>query len=93
MSENKLEIKKANLSMVKALMVTQVLIEILDDISEEVQFNLIKKRTKTYSKWLEDEVNLMVKNTFNSNKDLVNKMIENVRNGSNENEKYFKINE
>lgn len=90
---DKLKISKGDLSMVKSLMLIQVLIEELDDITDEVQFKIIKKKTKEYSKWLDDEVNLIIKNTFNSNTNLVNEMIRNVRNGSNENEKFFEINE
>lgn len=91
--KNKLKIDKTSLSMVKSLMLIQVLIEELDTIGDDLTFKPIKKKTKDYSKWLNDEVDQIIKNTFNSNEKLFETMLKNVRDGSNKNDKFFEVNE
>lgn len=87
----KINIKRADYALLKTFLDLQIVIEDLDEVNGEVRFKEIKQKSNQYLKWLEREVVPIIDTTFKTNPDLVQKLINNIRIGSNKNEEFFNI--
>lgn len=85
-----LNISQENFNILKAYLQALILLDTLDDIEDESRLN-IKQSTKRYKSDLENKINEIVKNTFNSNRELFDQLIIDLRNGINTINKYFTI--
>jgi hypothetical protein len=88
---SKLKIKKQDYLILKAYLQTQVLLDTLDDVENESKMD-IKHSTKKYKQSLENKVNEVIKNTFNSNRELFSMILMDLNSGIDSIEKYFEIN-
>lgn len=87
---NKLDIKLQDFYILKGYLQAQLLLETLDDIEDESKMN-IKHSTKRYKKDLESKITIIIENTFNTNKELFEKILIDMRNSNNTIDKYFSI--
>lgn len=87
----KINIKQADYTLLKTFLDLQIVIEDLDEVNGDVRFKEIKQKSNQYLKWLEREVVPIIDTTFKTNPDLVQKLLNNIRNGSNKNQEYFNI--
>lgn len=86
----KLKITYSDLLILKAYMQSQMLLETLDDVQDESRLN-IKHSTINYKGKLEGKINEIIKNTFNSNPNVFESILKDMRKGNDVINCYFKI--
>lgn len=86
-----INIKKTDYILLKTFLDLQILIEDLDEINNNIQFNEIKQKSNHYLNWIEREIVPIINTTFHTNPKLFEELLNNIRIGSKENEKLFNI--
>lgn len=88
--KEKLKIKKENYHILKAYIQAQLLLETLDDVEDESKMG-IKNSTKKYKESLENKVEEVMKNTYNSNPVLFSEIMLEMKKYSDSLNKFFEI--
>ena len=85
-----LDITEKNFNILKTILITQVLLESLDELKDTSIFSL-KHKTKQYLTFLEKEIEPIVYNTFKSNPQFFEQLIKETQDNINNINKYFNI--
>jgi transcriptional regulator of heat shock response len=83
-----LKIKKSDLTILKAYLQAQLLLETLDDVEDESRMS-IKHSTKKYKDSLEKKIEQVIGSTFKSNPKMFDEIIMSMRNGVDNINNYF----
>jgi transcriptional regulator of heat shock response len=83
-----LKIKKSDLTILKAYLQSQLLLETLDDVEDESRMS-IKHSTKKYKDSLEKKIEQVIGSTFKSNPKMFDEIIMSMRNGVDNINNYF----
>lgn len=86
----KKEIKSTDLEILKAYLLSQKLLEILDPIQDEVKMNL-KQHTKMYFKHLQKYVEQVITNTYKTNPEYFNEIISDLNKSVENIDNYFTV--
>lgn len=85
-----MKINRENYLILKAYIQAQLLLETLDEVENESRMN-IKQSTKKYKNVLEPKIEQVIKNTFESNKEMFDKIILNLGKDIDNLSKHFEI--